>query len=482
MKPKAIKKKWKPLAIIVFASLCVGGFESCSENDQNITPPALYPSNPNQPVVFNEFTPNKGGVRTRMFITGSNFGTDPSLINVNIGGKDAKIIKSDGKMIYCLVPARADGGSVEVEIKNTNGKESTKYTFEEKFTYEYHTVVSTLCGVVDKNGNAASTDGGFDVAGFNDPWQMSLYNSDGEKCIYLFDGYGAPGQRIRKIDLNKQEVSTPITGANVNWQYSCNIQWSNEQDTLFVNNVDDTSEDATAMFYFLKSENFSIGYPGAKAKGANLIVRNPANKSFILPRSSDGLIKQCAYDPQKEEWNTWELSVRYSNINTWTQNAVFHPEGKYLYFICRNWNSILKSYYNAIDGTISQPTVFVGATDGSGGYNDGVGTEARFSTPLQGCFVKNDDYVREGKEDVYDFYVSDFSNHCIRKITPDGIVTTFAGRGSWSTDGTVHGYIDGDPRTEARFNMPHGICYDESTATFYIGDAGNHRIRTIAVQ
>lgn len=101
---------------------------------------------------------------------------------------------------------------------------------------------------------------------------------------------------------------------------------------------------------------------------------------------------------------------------------------------------------------------------------------------MQGCFVLNEEYVAEQRADIYDFYLTDAANHCIRKITPDGIVTTFAGRGSYSTDQIVSGYIDGDPRETARFNYPLGLCYEESTGTFYVGDNGNHRVRTIALQ
>ena len=32
------------------------------------------------------------------------------------------------------------------------------------------------------------------------------------------------------------------------------------------------------------------------------------------------------------------------------------------------------------------------------GYVDGQGEQARFDTPVQGTFVKNEDYVREGKD------------------------------------------------------------------------------------
>jgi len=68
-------------------------------------------------------------------------------------------------------------------------------------------------------------------------------------------------------------------------------------------------------------------------------------------------------------------------------------------------------------------------------------------------------------------YVSDFLNQRIRKITPDMMVTTVAGTG-------VAGYQEG-LAMEAKFNYPRGICLDD-TGNIYIGDSWNHRIRKIS--
>ena len=161
----------------------------------------------------------------------------------------------------------------------------------------------------------------------------------------------------------------------------------------------------------------------------------------------------------------------------WSSSLVFHPEGKYLYVV--GLESVLRCDYN--NGELQPPYKVAGELFTSG-YKDGMGSDARFSSPCQGVFVKNKDYVNAGKEDVYDFYLCDAGNHCIRKITPEGAVSTYAGRGTASADGKVDGYIDGDLRTEARFLEPTGIAYDEDNGTFYIADRGNKRIRFIAIE
>ena len=83
---------------------------------------------------------------------------------------------------------------------------------------------------------------------------------------------------------------------------------------------------------------------------------------------------------------------------------------------------------------------------------------------------------------IFIFVIDEFRSEISRKIAPDGIISTYAGRGSVSSDGQVNGYIDGELRTEARFDSPCGIAYDEETQTFYIADRENHRIRTISVE
>ena len=101
-------------------------------------------------------------------------------------------------------------------------------------------------------------------------------------------------------------------------------------------------------------------------------------------------------------------------------------------------------------------TTFVG---GSGGYQDGTGTNAQFNSPY---FTALDSSGN--------MYVSDTGNHRIRKVTPEGVVTTLAGNGSQgSTDGTG---------TNASFKFPHGIVAD-SAGNVYVADTYNYRIRKI---
>lgn len=103
--------------------------------------------------------------------------------------------------------------------------------------------------------------------------------------------------------------------------------------------------------------------------------------------------------------------------------------------------------------TIAGPTT-------GGGYADGTGTEAKFSTP-------NNAVACGGM-----VYVADSGNHAIRRITTDGTVTTWAGALAQK------GNADGE-RTAARFNFPMGIAAD-AQCNLYVADTDNNAVRRIS--
>lgn len=94
------------------------------------------------------------------------------------------------------------------------------------------------------------------------------------------------------------------------------------------------------------------------------------------------------------------------------------------------------------------------------GSSDGVGEDARFYNP-------NGVAADAGGT----AYVTDSFNHTIRKMAPDGVVTTIAGKVA------VPGSKDG-PARQARFNYPAGIAVDTSE-NIYIADSVNFTIRKI---
>ena len=95
---------------------------------------------------------------------------------------------------------------------------------------------------------------------------------------------------------------------------------------------------------------------------------------------------------------------------------------------------------------------------GAYGYVEGMGATARFGN-LAGLTV----------DGAGNLYVADASNHAIRKITPAGLVSTFAGGSFGSLDGTG---------TVAKFFNPSAISLD-TAGNLYVADTYNHIIRKI---
>ncbi len=73
---------------------------------------------------------------------------------------------------------------------------------------------------------------------------------------------------------------------------------------------------------------------------------------------------------------------------------------------------------------------------------------------------------------VGNVYLSDTGNNRVRKIAPNGVITTVAGGGAASFAG------DGGPATQALLNQPIGLALD-SAGNLYIADSGNRRVRRV---
>ncbi|HZZ58406.1 MAG TPA: immunoglobulin domain-containing protein [Opitutaceae bacterium] len=108
-----------------------------------------------------------------------------------------------------------------------------------------------------------------------------------------------------------------------------------------------------------------------------------------------------------------------------------------------------------------QVTTVAGAS--GEGWVDATGAAARFGGP-QGTAVDAQGNI----------YVADGGNQVIRRITPQGVVTTLAGSPG------VAGNQDG-PGASALFSSPTGVAVDSAGDTVYVADLENHSIRKLAI-
>jgi len=113
------------------------------------------------------------------------------------------------------------------------------------------------------------------------------------------------------------------------------------------------------------------------------------------------------------------------------------------------------------------------------GVNNGTGTQASFAFAsvsglyANSCATSMSPIQLNGVavDSQGNSYVADSGNFLIRKITPGGVVSTFAGGGMGA------GYVDG-PAASARFYFPTAIAIDAQDNLF-VTDLGNNRIRKI---
>lgn len=173
---------------------------------------------------------------------------------------------------------------------------------------------------------------------------------------------------------------------------------------------------------------------------------------------------------------------------------------------------------NEIRELTKNGTVVTVAGAAASGNVDGKGTDARFNSPIGIAYDSVDkalyicDYdnfeirrmtpdgsvttiagsTREGRQDgtgpdagfshpggiAFDsqdgaLYVVDRTNNAVRRVTTSGVVTTVAG--------SREGFADG-VGANARFDSPWGIAFDGSDGDLYVADSGNARIRRVTTQ
>jgi hypothetical protein len=147
-------------------------------------------------------------------------------------------------------------------------------------------------------------------------------------------------------------------------------------------------------------------------------------------------------------------------LDAFGENALFNQPGGVtataagVLFIADTANATIRRI-----GTDGSVTTFAGSTT-LRGNTDGQGTDATFSAPL-GVAV----------DSAGSLYVADATNHTIRKISPQGAVSTFAGAAGQL--GTANG-----SGGAARFNYPAGVAID-AAGNVFIADRTNNLIRKI---
>ncbi|HXT12950.1 MAG TPA: Ig-like domain-containing protein [Candidatus Angelobacter sp.] len=270
--------------------------------------------------------------------------------------------------------------------------------------------VTTLAGL---NGTAGSTDGLGAAASFNSPFGMAV---DSSGAIYVSDS-GA--NIIRKI--SPSGLVTTFAG---------------------LAGVAGTNNGTGTAARFNEPDGLAID------SNNNLYVADTLN-DVIRKISPDGVVTTFA----------GSLGKPGSADKTGTAASFRFPIGVAVgqdgtVYVADSGNYTIREVTPA--GAVST----LAGSVGSPGVSDGTNQTARFNGSYN--------LAVDGNANLY---VADTFNHTIRKVTPEGVVTTLAG--SPASAGRVNGV-----GSSARFDFPMGIAVGSNT-NLYISDSGNNCIREI---
>lgn len=420
--------------------------------------------NPNEPITVTNFYPDSGGVATQVILNGSNFGTDLNNIQVYFNKKEAAVVGSLGNKLYVITPRRPGDGMPEdddpehdqVEITVKVGEQSAAY--EQKFDYHIQTVVTTMCGRPGTNDVKVGTLGetefpemGFLAIDAEDNlfacprqfWQANkliLINEKENVSSIIIDNAGDYPLNQPCIIDNGQGLVIPTDGNNTYWSVNSVDFWTPRRRDYMAAEGEDASKVATQYkhsFAYCEIDN-------------HFYCRRKDGNFFLKIDSKTG--------------NTWVIEVGNNDLLATSDcyMTFSRKDPKKLYMAFTNQHCI--GVFEDITDPARERNFRIYAGDkGRGGHADGFGTEAQFNNPRQLVLDEEDN-----------LYIADSGNHCIRKVTPEGIVSTVIGNPNKS------GYKDGTPEV-ALFTEPWGLAID-SEGVIYIGDKDNHCIRKLSIE
>ncbi|MDR2472829.1 MAG: IPT/TIG domain-containing protein [Tannerella sp.] len=436
--------KGKVAIFAVGMALTVMCFHSCEDNSNNNFDGTPY--DPSKPVTLESFEPDSGGMATKVFINGKNFGTDLTQIKVYFNDLRAPVVGSDGEHIYAITP-RQPGRECTISVVVNN--DSVSFT-NKTYLYRTLTTVTTIAG---KKGTTEFKPGTLAEATFDHPSTLCV-DREGNiflshwRVPYTFVLINQENDLVQELPVNNEPlgaptpdsdgkvISAPTDGGDGYFSFDPDAQWAPKRRLILHPNEELIAGgmlDFSINYKHGMSACLANGYIYTRSYNGQLVRFNPITRSgervgtLLLEPSTDAFM---TFDPYKHE-------ILY----------ISYPSRHCIYT------------FNINTG---EHTLFAG-TRGTAGWKDGERLQSEFNNPVQ-VTVDQDGSV----------IVADMNNHCIRKISPDGMVSTVIGKG------TVAGYVDGNPE-DALFNHPKGVAIDKDF-NIYVADYDNNVVRKLAIE
>jgi sugar lactone lactonase YvrE len=287
-------------------------------------------------------------------------------------------------------------------------------------------------------------------------WNNKTYNSSGTYSEHFINQYGMDSTAI--LNLTVRKPSSSVTNL-----YSrpdqLPITWHGQSLTaegVYTRTITNAAGCDSAMtLHFYIAPKISYTTPNLFGLGVAITPLLPANTGGIVP-SDIGIVK--------------------TNTTKVQPTAITIDKEKNIYFITLDGSLIKQSP----DGIRSVLINYLGnasalTTDDSGNiYAALTSRNSIVKVSPEG----NSTVIASARLPIGiaidasgNVYFSEFSNHRIRKLSPNGVVSTLAGSG-------VAGYANGTG-TSAKFNVPAGLAIN-ATGDIFVADLENNRIRKIS--
>ena len=291
------------------------------------------------------------------------------------------------------------------------------------------------------------------LSGLRTGLQVSIANGAGAPVAFSANGSQTFASNVPGTATYSLAISTQPVGQ------ICSI--SNGSGTIAgvsVSNVAVSCADSLNLLAGGGSSNSNPDGTGASASFLNprQIVSDAAGNLFVTDQSNHivrkitpaGVVTTIAGSP----------TIPGTTDGTGTLARFTNPSGLTIdttgnLYVSSDDNVVRKIDTNLVVSSIagSTNTIF---------FRDGTGTFASFSG------LANFAFGPDGN-----IYAASSQHHVIRKITPQGVATTFVG------SPTVSGFADG-AGSAALFNLPQGVAFD-TQGNLYVAETGSPRIRKV---
>ncbi|HEY4207282.1 MAG TPA: IPT/TIG domain-containing protein [Puia sp.] len=375
---------------IILASLL-----SCRKDDR---PPIVY-----KDLKISSIWPDNGAGSIIVTVNGRNFSTSIADDLIQFNGVQGTVISATTSQLEVVTPSQVTTGAVTLTIKDQKVT-GPVFTYKMADTTSAGYVITTFAGA----GTSGYLDGPADIAQFKAPEGVAL---DRQGNIIVAD---RDNNVIRKI-TPRGDVST-IAGTGT------------------AGYADGAA--ASAMF----KSPFKVAIDNDN----NIIIADRDNFK-IRKLTPDGVVSTIA-------GSTAGFADGSGSTAKFAQPLDVAVDALGNIYVADNTNHRIRKI--SPSGTVSTL-----AGSGTAGYADGTGTDAMFKNP-SGLTMDN----------AGNIIVADRINNLVRKVTPDGVVTTVAGT-------TAAGTSDG-PASSATFNNPYGVVAG-GDGNIYVADLTTALIRKI---